>query len=108
MNVVFLPGAFDQYVEWQTRDKAILRKINGLIEECRRHPFEGTGKPEALRGNYAGGGRGGSIGNTGWSIGSRMEVCSSRNAGTITEPRRSADLGRMRGAGFVVGFPMSV
>ena len=54
MNVVFLPDAFDQYVEWQQRDKAIIRKINGLIEECRRHPFDGTGKPEALRGNYAG------------------------------------------------------
>lgn len=54
MNVVFLPNAFDQYVEWQQRDKAMLRKINGLIEECRRHPFEGTGKPEALRGNVSG------------------------------------------------------
>jgi toxin YoeB len=54
VNVVFLPNAFDQYVEWQQRDKAMLRKINGLIEECRRHPFEGTGKPEALRGNLSG------------------------------------------------------
>jgi toxin YoeB len=54
VNVVFLPNAFDQYVEWQQRDKAIIRKINGLIEECRRHPFEGTGKPEALRGNFSG------------------------------------------------------
>lgn len=54
MNVVFLPNAFDQYVEWQQRDKAMLSKINGLIEECRRHPFEGTGKPEALRGNVSG------------------------------------------------------
>ena len=54
MNVVFLPDAFDQYVQWQQRDKAILGKINRLIAECQRHPFEGTGKPEPLRGDYSG------------------------------------------------------
>ncbi len=54
MNIVFLPGAFEQYVSWQQRDKAILAKINRLIEECRRHPFEGLGKPEPLRGDYSG------------------------------------------------------
>ena len=54
MNIVFHASAFDQYVEWQRLDRALLAKINRLIAECRRHPFEGTGKPEPLRGDYSG------------------------------------------------------
>ena len=54
MKVVFLPDGFEQYVHWQSKDRAITAKINRLIEECRRHPFEGTGKPEPLRGDYSG------------------------------------------------------
>ena len=54
MNVVFQALAFDQYVEWQKLDRNVLNKINRLIAECQRHPFEGAGKPEALRGAYAG------------------------------------------------------
>ena len=54
MNVVFQALAFDQYVEWQRLDRNILTKINRLIAECQRQPFEGTGKPEALRGDYSG------------------------------------------------------
>ena len=54
MNVIFLEDAFDQYVLWQQRDKVALAKVNRLIAECQRHPFEGTGKPEPLRGDYSG------------------------------------------------------
>jgi len=54
VNVVFKPTAWDQYLYWQKADKAIFRKINALIKECQRHPFEGTGKPEFLRGDYTG------------------------------------------------------
>ena len=54
MNIVFHASAFDQYVEWQRLDRALLAKINRLIAECQRHPFEGTGKPEPLRGDYSG------------------------------------------------------
>ena len=54
MKVLFLPDAFDQYVHWQERDKAMLAKLNRLIRECRRHPFEGIGKPEPLKGDYSG------------------------------------------------------
>ncbi|WP_255501801.1 Txe/YoeB family addiction module toxin [Olivibacter sp. SDN3] len=39
---------------WQQIDKAILRKINGLIKEIARTPFQGTGKPEALKENLSG------------------------------------------------------
>jgi toxin YoeB len=54
LNVVFQALAFDQYVAWQRLDRNILSKINRLIGECQRHPFEGTGKPEPLRGDYSG------------------------------------------------------
>lgn len=54
MKVVLLPDAFAQYVHWQERDRKGLAKLNRLIEECRRHPYEGTGKPEPLKNDYSG------------------------------------------------------
>lgn len=54
MNVLFLPDAFEQYLHWQERDKAMLSKQNRLIRDCQRHPFEGIGKPEPLKGDYSG------------------------------------------------------
>jgi toxin YoeB len=54
LNVVFQALAFDQYVEWQRLDRNVLTKIIKLIAECQRHPFDGIGKPEPLRGDYAG------------------------------------------------------
>lgn len=53
MNVSFRPTAWEQYLLWQASDKAMFKKINRLIEECLRHPFEGTGKPEPLKGDLA-------------------------------------------------------
>lgn len=35
-------------------DKVSLKKIYSLIEELYEHPYTGTGKPEALRGNWSG------------------------------------------------------
>lgn len=54
MIVSFDPLAWEAYVHWQSQDKATLRKINTLIKECQRHPFEGTGKPEPLKGELSG------------------------------------------------------
>jgi toxin YoeB len=54
MKVVFLSDAFEQYVHWQDKDRKPLAKLNRLIEECRRHPYEGTGKPEPLKNDYSG------------------------------------------------------
>jgi toxin YoeB len=39
---------------WQKIDKKILKKINALIKEIQRTPFEGTGKPESLKHDLAG------------------------------------------------------
>ena len=54
MKVAFLPEAFGQYVEWQRQNRTMTDKINRLIEECRRRPFDGIGKPEPLKGDYSG------------------------------------------------------
>jgi toxin YoeB len=54
MKKVFLSPAWEDYLYWQQTDKSILRKINSLIKEIERTPFEGTGKPEPLKHNLAG------------------------------------------------------
>ncbi|WP_284323606.1 Txe/YoeB family addiction module toxin [Cypionkella aquatica] len=54
MKLKFASLAWADYIFWQTADTTILFRINVLIEECRRHPFSGTGKPEALKGNLSG------------------------------------------------------
>ena len=54
MNVTFWPSAWEDYRHWQAHDAKICDKLHALIEECRRHPFKGTGKPEPLGGNLAG------------------------------------------------------
>jgi len=54
VKVVFSGRAWDEYLRWQENDLAVLERLNGLIEECRRHPFTGTGKPEPLKNEYRG------------------------------------------------------
>lgn len=54
MKVVFMSGAWEDYLHWQQNDKSTLKKINSLIKESMRTPFEGTGKPEALKENLKG------------------------------------------------------
>lgn len=46
--------AWEDYLYWQQTDKQILRRINELIRETLRTPFEGKGKPEPLKGNLSG------------------------------------------------------
>lgn len=52
--IQFLDHAWEDYMHWQKSDKKTLRKINELIKECQRTPFEGIGKPEPLKGNLSG------------------------------------------------------
>lgn len=49
MKLVFSDSAWEDYLYWQKADKKILRRINGLVKEIMRTPFEGTGKPEPLK-----------------------------------------------------------
>jgi toxin YoeB len=46
--------AWDDYSSWQAEDLKIVAEINGLVDECRRTPFTGTGKPEPLKGDLTG------------------------------------------------------
>lgn len=54
MNVRFSSKSWAEYLELHADDPKLFDKLNGLIEECRRHPFKGTGKPEPLGGNLSG------------------------------------------------------
>ena len=49
MKLIFSGHAWDDYIYWQKTDKKILRRINTLIKETKRNPFEGIGKPEPLK-----------------------------------------------------------
>jgi toxin YoeB len=50
VKLVFSDQAWEDYLHWQASDANILERVNGLINECMRSPFKGTGKPEPLRG----------------------------------------------------------
>jgi toxin YoeB len=54
LRITFSSRAWSQYLQWQSEDAKGLSRLNGLLEECRRHPFRGTGKPEPLGGNLSG------------------------------------------------------
>lgn len=49
MRLCFTPRGWEDYLWWQANDKAMLRRLNRLIEATLREPFEGIGKPEPLQ-----------------------------------------------------------
>ncbi|WP_421846252.1 Txe/YoeB family addiction module toxin [Novosphingobium sp.] len=54
MKLIFSEQAWEDYCYWQDQDRKLVQRINGLIKECLRTPFNGTGKPEPLRGALSG------------------------------------------------------
>ena len=57
MQIRAIQGDFDaweDYLYWQGQDKKMLKRINQLIKDISRNPFEGIGKPEPLKGNLTG------------------------------------------------------
>lgn len=54
MSLVWEDRAWDDYLYWQGQDRKTLKRINILIRDIQRNPFEGIGKPEPLRGNLSG------------------------------------------------------
>ena len=54
MKLIFVDESWEDYLYWQQTDKKILARINKLIEDIKRHPFQGLGKPEALKYKYTG------------------------------------------------------
>jgi toxin YoeB len=49
MKIIFSRQGWEDYLHWQSTDKKLLKRINELIKEITRTPFQGTGKPEPLR-----------------------------------------------------------
>jgi toxin YoeB len=49
VRLVFSEHAWDDYLFWQKTDRKMVARINKLIREIERTPFEGTGKPEPLK-----------------------------------------------------------
>lgn len=49
MKLVFAEQAWEDYLFWQKNDKSLLKRVNLLIKEIQREPFEGIGKPEPLK-----------------------------------------------------------
>jgi toxin YoeB len=54
VRLVFTPVGWEDYLYWHAHDKAMLKRLNRLIEESVRSPTEGIGKPEPLRHVLAG------------------------------------------------------
>ncbi len=54
MNILFEKHAQEDYLYWQKTDKRMLKKINDLIKDIQITPYDGKGKPEALKFNLTG------------------------------------------------------
>jgi toxin YoeB len=54
VKLIFSERAWEDYLFWQHTDRKILQRINTLIKEIQRTPFEGIGKPEPLKHSLSG------------------------------------------------------
>ncbi len=54
MKLTWSLHAWEDYVYWQQNDKKLLKRINTLIKDIVRNPFDGIGDPEPLKHNWSG------------------------------------------------------
>ena len=54
MKIVFSGNSWEDYISWLSEDKKMLKRINELIKDIQRTPYEGKGKPEPLKYDLAG------------------------------------------------------
>ena len=54
MRKLWLDEAWEEYLEWQTKDKKVFKRINQLFRDIDRNGYQCIGKPEPLSGNLAG------------------------------------------------------
>jgi toxin YoeB len=54
MRLLWTEAAWHDYLHWQNSDRAVLAKINELLQDAMRTPFKGLGKPEPLKENLRG------------------------------------------------------
>lgn len=53
MKKIWFDEAWEEYLYWQMQDKKTIKRINILLKDIERRHFDGIGKPEPLKGNYA-------------------------------------------------------
>ena len=54
MKLLWDERAWSDYLSWQDSDKKTLRKVNALLKDIQRSPYDGIGKPEPLKENLSG------------------------------------------------------
>jgi len=54
MRIIFSKISWEDYTSWQSEDKSMIKKINELIKDIQRTPFDGKGKPESLKYDLSG------------------------------------------------------
>ncbi len=54
MKILWNESAWEEYCYWQEQDKRTIKKINKIIKDIQREPFDGLGKPEQLKGKRSG------------------------------------------------------
>lgn len=54
MKYIFVDESWEDYLYWQKRDPKMVNRINQLLKDISRDPFNGIGKPEPLRHKYSG------------------------------------------------------
>ena len=54
MNISWTDKSWEEYLNWQIQDKKVLKKINSLIKDIKRDPYDGIGKPEQLKHELSG------------------------------------------------------
>jgi toxin YoeB len=54
MKYIFVDESWEDYLYWQKFDKKKIKRINDLLKDIARNPFEGIGKPEPLKYKYSG------------------------------------------------------
>jgi toxin YoeB len=54
MILAWAEKAWEDYIYWQQKDKKLLKRINTLVKDIKRQPFEGIGDPEPLKHNWLG------------------------------------------------------
>ncbi|NBS12871.1 MAG: Txe/YoeB family addiction module toxin, partial [Gammaproteobacteria bacterium] len=53
-TLAWTTAAWDEYTDWKAQGKKTLKRINALIKDALRQPFDGIGKPEPLKENLSG------------------------------------------------------
>ena len=54
MRLIWSDKSWSEYIDWQSQDKKILKKINSLIKDIKRDPYDGIGKPKQLKHELSG------------------------------------------------------